>query len=224
MSKKVSLQFSKHWVFALIPFWIPLSLFSQKIDYFNFNSKRASEVLAETFLSFRDTITTHHLKLTGYNISDISPEMNSCPSLRKLRWSDWLYTNLSTKNCSEIIAMGNKMSHSDKTEWVKSNKQTISNIAKSNVKGLKKSEVRLMYCENMYQSTCQFSTYQDLAIHIINSWDKSELHSAFMRSNNYSINEYRNNKVVMTALFSCSVLYNPSTKYTKAALNIIDVT
>lgn len=197
---------------------------TQKIDYTNFDSKRASEVLAETFLSFRDTITTHHLKLTGYKISDISPEMNTCPSLRKLRWSDWLYTNLSTKNCSEILAMGNKMSHADKTEWVKSNKQTISNIGKSNVKGLKKSEVRLMYFENMYQSTYQFETYQELAIHIINSWDKSELHSAIMRSNNYSINEYKNNKVVMTALFSCSVQYNPLTKYTKSAFNIINIT
>lgn len=197
---------------------------TQKIDYSNFDSKRASEVLAETFLSFRDTITTHHLKLEGYKISDISPEMNTCPSLRKLRWSDWLYTNLSTKNCSEILAMGNKMSHSDKTEWVKSNKQTISSIGKSNVKGLKKSEVRLMYFENMYQSTCQFETYQELAIHIISSWDKSELHSAIMRSNNYSINEYKNNKVVMTALFSCSVQYNPTTKYTKSALNIINIT
>ena len=224
MLKKVSLQLFKHWVFALIPFWIPFSLFSQKIDYFNFNSKRASEVLAETFLSFRDTITTHHLKLEGYKISDISPEMNSCPSLRKLRWSDWLYTNLSTKNCSEILAMGNKMAHSDKTEWVKSNKHTISNIAKSSVKGLKKNEVRLMYCENIYQSTCQFSTYQELAIHIINSWDKSELHSAIMRSKNYSNIEYKDNKVIMTALFSCSVQYNQLTKYTKSTLNIIDVT
>ena len=46
MSKKVSLQLFKHWVFALIPFWIPFSLFSQKIDYFNFYLKRASDVLA----------------------------------------------------------------------------------------------------------------------------------------------------------------------------------
>lgn len=211
-------------LFLFLSLFLSFVGLTQKIDYSNFDSKRASEVLAETFLSFRDTITTHHLKLEGYKISDISPEMNTCPSLRKLRWSDWLYSNLSTKNCSEILAMGNKMAHSDKTEWVKSNNQTISNIAKSNVKGLKKSEVRLMYCENMYQSTCQFSTYQELAIHIINSWDKSELHSAIMRSKNYSNIEYANNKTIMTALFSCSVQYNPLTKYTKSTLNIIDVT
>jgi hypothetical protein len=197
---------------------------SQKIDYANFDSKRASEVLAETFLNFRDTITYHHLKLAGYKISDISPEMNTCPSLRKLRWSDWLYTNLSVKNCSEIIAMGNKMKHSDKTEWVKSNKKTISDIAMKNVKGLKKSEIRLMYTENLYQHTGQFETYQDMAISIIETWDKSELHSAIMRSKNFSNIEYKDNKVIMTALFSCSIQYNPSTKYTKAALNIIDVT
>jgi hypothetical protein len=158
---------------------------SQKIDYANFDSKRASEVLAETFLNFRDTITYHHLKLAGYKISDISPEMNTCPSLRKLRWSDWLYTNLSVKNCSEI---------------------------------------RLMYTENLYQHTGQFETYQDMAISIIETWDKSELHSAIMRSKNFSNIEYKDNKVIMTALFSCSIQYNPSTKYTKAALNIIDVT
>ncbi len=32
MSKKVSLRFSKSWVFVLILFWIPFSLFSQKLD------------------------------------------------------------------------------------------------------------------------------------------------------------------------------------------------
>jgi hypothetical protein len=197
---------------------------SQKIDYSNFDSKRASEVLAETFLKFRDTITTHHLSLDNYKISDVSPEMNTSPSLRKLRWSDWLYTNLSTKNCDEIINMGNKMSHSDKSEWVKSNKSTISKIAISNVVGLKKSEVRVMYNENLYQYTGQFETYQDLAISIIKSWDKSELHSAIMRCKNYSDIEYDNNKVIMTALFSCSVKYNPVTKYTKAVLNIMDIT
>jgi hypothetical protein len=63
-----------------------------------------------------------------------------------------------------------------------------------------------------------------MAISIIETWDKSELHSAIMRSKNFSNIEYKDNKVIMTALFSCSIQYNPSTKYTKAALNIIDVT
>ena len=37
MSKKVSIRFSKSWVFVLIPFWIPFSLFSQKMDHSYFS-------------------------------------------------------------------------------------------------------------------------------------------------------------------------------------------
>jgi hypothetical protein len=53
MSKKVSLRFSKSWVFVLMPFWIPFSLFCQKIDH-TFLQPDEGEKFVSIYLTVND--------------------------------------------------------------------------------------------------------------------------------------------------------------------------
>jgi hypothetical protein len=70
MSKKVSLQFSKHWVFALIPFWISFSLFSQNINqsYFKPDS-------GDNFISVYLTITDMRVSKTNSKNDDLDSKV-----------------------------------------------------------------------------------------------------------------------------------------------------
>jgi hypothetical protein len=197
-------------------------LLSQKIDYKNFDEKRASLVLAEIFLKFRDTITTHSLNCKTAKYSDISPDLNKNKNLRKLRWNEWMYENISIKNCQKIMDMGSKIEHPDIQSWFESNHNVIKKEVLKNYK-CNFQTYRISYSEVMFQhNSSKYETYEELAVSIIHSLDKSSSHSSILRGRHYSIKEYEKNSV-LTAAFACSVKYDIKTNYVKSSLNIIKI-
>jgi hypothetical protein len=203
---------------------ICVNIFSQtKIDYENFDENLAKKAFINAFTIFRDTFTTHHLTLNYAKVDSMSPEMNKKPQLRKMRWSDWLYDNLSKQNCQKIINMGDRFDHVDVTSWLELNRSNISVIGAGDIKGLTSpNRLNFMYKENIFQSTYNFQTYEELVSYIIKSWDKSPRHSAIMRGKHYSTVKYEKNNIILTSIFSCSIKYDKKNNRTKSTINIID--
>jgi len=75
-------------------------VYSQKIDYNNFDSKHASKVLFDKLNDFRDTITK-----TGYgkDIEEVWPILKSNHWLLKLSWSELLYDTVVLPNALENV-------------------------------------------------------------------------------------------------------------------------
>jgi len=203
-------------------FLLGFGVYSQtKIDYDHFDENAAKVAFIKAFTVFRDTFTIHHLSMSSTKLDSMSPDMIKNPQLRKMRSSDWLYTNLSVKNCQKI-STDNKLTHTDVTDWLETNKNTIWVNGIKNIKGLTSSTTfNIIYKENIFRTPCKFETYEDLANNIIKTWDKSPRHSAMMRSKNYSTYEYEKNNIVLTAIFSCSIKYNKTTNVVSSALNIV---
>ena len=191
-------------------FLLGFGVYSQtKIDYDNFNENTAKEAFIKAFTVFRDTFTIHHLSMPSTKLDSMSPDMVKTPQLRKMRSSDWLYTNLSVKNCQKIINMGNNFDHVDVTDWLEINRNNLWVNGIKNIKGLTPStSFDFLYKENIFQYTGKFETYDELAVFIIKTWDKSPRHSAMMRSENYSNIKYKKNNIILTAIYSCSIKYD----------------
>ena len=205
-------------------FLLGFGVYSQtKIDYDHFDENAAKVAFINAFTVFRDTFTIHHLSMSSTKLDSMSPDMIKNPQLRKMRSSDWLYTNLSVKNCQKI-STDNKLTHTDVTDWLEANKNTICINCKKNVKGITSRDIMISYKENIFQTTYKFETYEELASYIIKTWDKSPRHSAMMRSKNYSTYEYEKTNIVLTAIYSCSIKYNKTTNKLSSTLNIIDFT
>jgi hypothetical protein len=192
------------------------------IDYNNFDERKASLALADAYLNFRDTITCHALGVPESNYSIMSPDLNKNKLLRKVVWNEWVYKNVTQKNCEYAMSLGDNLIHKDVEKWYKENQSLIT---KEVLKGRKYSNPihKVAYNEVMFQhKSTKYKTYEELASAIIRCLDKSDIHSGIIRGENYSISEYKNG-VVLTASFASNVKYNKNINYIKAVINIIEI-
>jgi hypothetical protein len=197
--------------------------FSQKIDYDNFDEDLATKALAEAFLNFRDTFT-HFTIDPKYKISDVNPDMNNYPELRKLKWSDYLYTNVSDKNCETLLSSSD-FYHIDVKSWVESNVKVLTDdmFLGKNVPNVTYSLTGVTYLENLYRSVnLYFETYEDLAKDIIFSWNESPGHCSTLRIGSYSRSKLKKYNLKIPGIFSVCVKYNKETKKVISSLNIYD--
>ena len=195
----------------LIPLLIlftSLNVYGQPIDYNNFDSKRAEEVLFETFQHFRDTIQYY---VTGDLISEILKDIPNYKEKRKLYWSDRVYQLISKPNTEENVRQ-NRLHHVDRTDWWYdlNNKQPF--IEDVYVKYDTGSELpeNLHYFENGLYSAEKYKTYQEMATDMIKVWESSPMHKGVQRSNLFDTYEYRtwgNEKVKMKSQVACCVRY-----------------
>jgi len=211
----------KKLIYTLILF-ISSSVYSQTIDYNNFDERKASLALADAYLNFRDTITCHALGVPESNYSIMSPDLNKNKLLRKVVWNEWVYKNVTQKNCEYAMSLGDNLIHKDVEKWYKENQSLIT---KEVLKGRKYSNPihKVAYNEVMFQhKSTKYKTYEELASAIIRCLDKSDIHSGIIRGRKYSVTEYRNG-VVLTAAFASNVKYDKNINYIKAVINIIDI-
>jgi hypothetical protein len=150
-------------------------VYSQVIDYNNFDSKHASKVLFNKLNDFRDTITK-----TGYgkDLEVAWPMLVNNHQLMKLTWSEKLYTTVSLPNTLENVKQ-KKLFHVDRSEWWKDDKNQ--NLFKDEVYPTKNKGFRLTLTENGGYTTYKFDTYEELADHMIMCWEDSYMHRCTQR-------------------------------------------
>lgn len=163
----------KHILITLV--LIYSSVYSQVIDYNNFDSKHASKVLFNKLNDFRDTITK-----TGYgkDLEVAWPMLVNNHQLMKLTWSEKLYTTVSLPNTLENVKQ-KKLFHVDRSEWWKDDKNQ--NLFKDEVYPTKNKGFRLTLTENGGYTTYKFDTYEELADHMIMCWEDSYMHRCTQR-------------------------------------------
>ncbi len=197
--------------------------FSQKIDYQNFDESLATEALKKAFSNFRDTFS-HFSTDPKFKLSEYCIDLANDSNLRKMRWSDYLYKNISTKNCERIL-LTNVFEHTDVINWVKTNRDLLLKeyLQGSYLPSVEKQSARISYNENLFRvSNPDYETYDDLAKEIINLWCKSKLHAATLRSVGYSYGMYDRHGYKKTSLFSVCVIIDETTKTIVASLNLIN--
>lgn len=163
----------KHILITLV--LIYSSVYSQVIDYNNFDSKHASKVLFNKLNDFRDTITK-----TGYgkDLEVAWPMLINNHQLMKLTWSEKLYTTVSLPNTLENVKQ-KKLFHVDRSEWWKDEKNQ--NLFIDEVYPTKNKGFRLTLTENGGYTTYKFDTYEELADHMIMCWEDSYMHRCTQR-------------------------------------------
>ena len=219
--RKINISIMKRVLTIL--FFLPFYLFSQtKIDYNNFNVDTATKVFTKVFLEFRDT-AVHFCG--GVPHVEHHPVLSEFPELRRPRWSDFLYEQVSLPNCKELYKYSNKVFHVDREEWYETNIKTIRKEYYKGIKNVPQDELdnaRLNYSENALSTSKKFDTYEELGSFIILSWEKSPSHKCGQRGVLYDTFSYNHYGLKIQDLFSCCVVYNPSNGYTKAVINFIE--
>lgn len=207
----------------IIVLFLNLEGFSQKIDYNNFDNKMATKILMESFLRFRDTINSFG---SGIKWNIEYPETDSFPNMNKPRWSEWLYKTISLGNCTELSNDYNlEPYHVNRDKWFKDN---IKLVRKEYYKDFKKIPLdliensRLSYSENAVSLDYKVETYEQLAKIMIDNWEKSIYHRSAQRGLFYDHWAYVEYGLKIQDLFSCCVIYNPNTGFTKAVINFIE--
>ena len=156
------------------------SVYTQPIDYNNFDCATAEKVLFESLSYFRDTC---QYTGGGYKYSEVYA---NCQNFRKnMKWhfSNDVYRLFSKPNC-EQIANENRLYHVNCKELVLSKEVQDLFIPivfadwPKNVPWTKK----VAYSENGAMTTYKFATYQELATHLILIWDASVMHRGMQRS------------------------------------------
>lgn len=180
--------------------------FSQKIDYNNFDSKRASKVLFNKLNAFRDTITK-----TGYGkaLEVAWPMLVNNHQLMKLTWSETLYTTVVLPNTIENVKQ-KKLFHVDRSKWWKDDKNQ--NLFKDEAYPTKNKGFRLTLTENGGYTTYKFDTYEELADHMIMCWEDSYVHRCAQRGllhNTFFLEKgYESNTIAATCvIYSEGVFY-----------------
>jgi hypothetical protein len=213
----------KNSVFLTVLLLLPFSLFSQtKIDYNNFNVDTATKVFAKVFLEFRDT-AVHFASGVPHVVP--YPVLSESPELRRPRWSDFLYEQVSLPNCKELYKYGNHVFHVDREEWYKTNINTIRQEYYKGIKNVPQCQLenaRLIYSENAFSTSKKFDTYEELASFIIMSWENSITHKCAQRGILYDSFSYKEYGLKIQDIFSCCVVYNPLNGHTKAVINFIE--
>jgi len=194
----------KHILITLV--LIYSSVYSQVIDYNNFDSKHASKVLFDKLNDFRDTITK-----TGYgkDLEVAWPMLVNNHQLMKLTWSEKLYTTVSLPNTLENVKQ-KKLFHVDRSEWWKEDKNQ--NLFKDEVYPTKNKGFRLTLTENGGYTTYKFDTYEELADHMIMCWEDSYMHRCTQRGllhNTFFLEKgYESNTIAATCvIYSEGVFY-----------------
>jgi hypothetical protein len=207
---------------TLLMILVSIGGFSQTpIDYNNFNTDTASMILAKVFLEFRDTAVSFG---SGKPHAENYPAVAEFPELKTPRWSDYLYKEVSFVNCSELINAGKSIYHVDREEWFKSNIQKIREVYYEGYDKVPESRLlnaRLHYSENGFKTNIKFDTYEELAKFMIDSWEKSIYHKNGQRVLLYDIWSFDEYGLKIKDLFSCCVMYNSMTGYTKSVINFI---
>jgi len=192
--------------FLLLLVFICSVSYSQVIDYNNFDSKHASQVLFTKLNQFRDTITQ-----TGYgkDLEVAWPMLVNHPELMKLTWSEKLYTTVVLPNTLENVKQ-KKLFHVDRSEWWKDDKNQ--NLFKDEVYPTKNKGFRLTLTENGGYTTYKFDTYEELADHMIMCWENSYTHRCTQRGllhNTFFLEKgYESNTIAATCvIYSEGIFY-----------------
>lgn len=180
--------------------------YSQVIDYNNFDSRHASEVLFTKLNQFRDTITK-----TGYGreLDSAWPVLVNNHKLLKLTWSEKLYTTVVLPNTLENVKQ-KKLHHVNRSLWWDDKKNQ--NMFLDEVYPTKNKGFRLTLTENGGYTTYKFDTYEELADHMIKCWESSYMHRCTQRSilhNTFFLEKgYESNTIAATCvLYSDGVFY-----------------
>jgi hypothetical protein len=194
----------KHILITLV--LIYSSVYSQVIDYNNFDSKHASKILFDKLNDFRDTITK-----TGYgkDLEVAWPMLVNNHQLMKLTWSETLYNTVVLPNTLENVKQ-KKLFHVDRSEWWKDDKNQ--NLFKDEVYPTKNKGFRLTLTENGGYTTYKFDTYEELADHMIMCWEDSYMHRCTQRGllhNTFFLEKgYESNTIAATCvIYSEGVFY-----------------
>lgn len=143
----------------IISFFIFCFTFGQSIDYNNFDSKKMNSALLSEMNSFRIGLY-----------------------LDTLVYSEFLYSKVAKPNCEEVVNSGDFYHPIIDVYWKTSDvKDSIGAESLRKIGGILNNRTKLgkpgmLIRENAYRTTVRFSTYQDAAKHVIESWKKSEGH------------------------------------------------
>lgn len=180
--------------------------YGQVIDYYNFDSRHASEVLFTKLNQFRDTITQ-----TGYGreLDSAWPVLVNDHKLLKLTWSEKLYTTVVLPNTLENVKQ-KKLYHVNRSLWWDDKKNQ--NMFLDEVYPTKNKGFRLTLTENGGYTTYKFDTYEELADHMIMCWESSYMHRCTQRSllhNTFFLEKgYESNTIAATCvIYSEGVFY-----------------
>lgn len=209
----------------LISFILPFLVFSQPIDYNNFDSKVAEKVLFEKLLVYRDTVKTF---ASGVKISEYSKNIPNYKENTKWNWSEDVYKIFSRPNCNKIVS-DNKLYHVDVSNVLYSQK-TCGIFAPLLYKdfpkefytknGFNQFEYRgVEYSENALRSTVKYKTYQEMADDMIDIWDDSPAHQAMMRRSFFSQTYAAEYNKIVHLQAACAVTYKNGTFW--ATLNVV---
>lgn len=189
---------------------INVNIYSQPIDYDNFDNKTAEKVLFETFLKFRDTITRYG---NGLLLSD---ELGMIPNYKekmKLYWSDKVYNLISKPNTEEVVRQ-NRLHHVDRESWWNANidnkKLFVDDIYIKYNTPFEKPVRLLTYSENGVSSNVKYKTYQEMATDMILCWESSANHRCAQRAPLFSIypyEKYGDKNVIIKSQSACCVRY-----------------
>ena len=213
---------------TLLILLVTLNGYSQTpIDYDNFDTDLASQILGQKFIEFRDTITQF-----GHGASifvDRLPYLKDNRDLLVPQWCDYLYKNLSKYNCGKMMEnKKHQAGHIDREKWFKS-KQTKSDLGKILYEGtiIPESEwgaytTCMRYRENSCSIGGRFDTYEELGVYIISRYESSIMHRCAQRGVIHDATVYKHYNIKVYGLFSCCVMYDKETRVTKSVLNLIN--
>jgi hypothetical protein len=185
---------------------LPSVIFSQKIDYKNFDSRHASLVLFKKLNEFRDTITQNGL---GVSLDSSWSFLKDNRSMLQLTWSEQLYKTVVLPNTMECVKQ-KKVFHVDRASWWsdKSNQSLFLN----EVYPTKDKGFHLTLSENGGYTTYKFETYEEMADHMIMCWEKSHYHRCAQRSILHNMYFYELGYKSNTIAATC-VMYNEGVFY-----------
>lgn len=180
--------------------------YSQVIDYNNFDSRHASEVLFSKLNQFRDTITE-----TGYgkDIESVWPALINDPQMMELTWSEKLYTTVVLPNTLENLKQ-KKLFHVNRSVWWDDKKNQ--ELFLDEVYPTKNKGFRLTLTENGGVTSSKYKTYEEMADHMIQCWESSFMHRCTQRSILHNMYFYEKGYESNTIAATC-VMYSEGIFY-----------
>jgi hypothetical protein len=182
------------------------SVYAQKIDYSNFDSRHASLVLFKKLNEFRDTITQNGL---GKSLDSSWSFLKDNREMLQLNWSEQLYKTVVLPNTIQNVEQ-KKLFHVDRSSWWSDKKNQflfLDEVYPTNNKGF-----RLTLSENGGYSTYKFETYEQMADHMIMCWESSLSHRCAQRSILHNMYFYELGYKSYTIAATC-VLYSDGVFY-----------
>lgn len=143
----------------ILSFFIFCISFGQSINYNKFDSDKMNSALLFEMNSFRKTLY-----------------------LDTLVYSNFLYLKIAKPNCEEVVLSGSFYHPIIDEYWKTSDvKDSIGSETLKKVGGILNTRTKLgkpgmLIRENAYRTSLRFTSYQDAAKHVIESWKKSEGH------------------------------------------------